>query len=51
MKEWLTRHEAMIRRWQAILAAMRNADKKDFAILFVAIRELFNLAAYATKES
>ena len=51
IKEWLTRHEIMIRRWQAILAAMRNADKRDFAILFVAIRELFDLAASTTKES
>lgn len=51
VKEWLTRHEPMIRRWQAILAAMRNADKKDFAILFVAIRELFDLTASTTKES
>ncbi len=51
VKEWLTRHEPMIRRWQAILAAMRNADKKDFAILFVAIRELFDLTANTTKES
>ncbi|MFW0044227.1 MAG: NAD-glutamate dehydrogenase [Coxiella endosymbiont of Dermacentor nuttalli] len=51
VKEWFTRHEIIIRRWQAILAAMRNTDKKDFAILFVAIRELFDLAASATKES
>lgn len=50
IKEWLTRHKSMIRRWQAILAAMRNADKKDFAILFVAIRELFDLTAANTRK-
>ncbi|QTS83910.1 NAD-glutamate dehydrogenase [Coxiella endosymbiont of Amblyomma nuttalli] len=45
INEWFTEHEPMIQRWQNILAAMRNVEKKDFAILFVAIRELFDLAA------
>lgn len=49
IKEWLTEHDPMIQRWQTILAAMRSwsAEKKDFAILFVAIRELFDLASNA----
>ncbi|WP_457766739.1 NAD-glutamate dehydrogenase [Coxiella burnetii] len=45
VKEWLAEHDPMIQRWQTILAAMRSAEKKDFAILFVAIRELFDLAS------
>ena len=47
VKEWLTEHDFMIQRWQTILAAMRSAEKKDFAILFVAIRELFDLGSNA----
>nr|WP_230206126.1 NAD-glutamate dehydrogenase [Coxiella-like endosymbiont of Amblyomma americanum] len=49
IKEWLARHDDITQRWQAILAAMHNTDEKDFAILFVAIRELFHLAANAKK--
>ncbi|QHG92607.1 NAD-glutamate dehydrogenase [Coxiella endosymbiont of Amblyomma sculptum] len=45
IKEWLIRHDPVVRRWRIILSAMRNADEKDFSILFVAIRELFDLAA------
>lgn len=45
INEWFSKHEPMIQRWQNILAAVRSAEKKDFAILFVAIRELFDLAA------
>lgn len=49
INEWFAEHEPMIQRWQNILAAIRSAEKKDFAILFVAIRELFDLAASVTK--
>ena len=49
INEWFAEHEPMIRRWKNILAAMRSAEKKDFAILFVAIRELFDLAGSVTK--
>lgn len=49
INEWFSEHEPMIQRWQNILAAMRSAEKKDFSILFVAIRELFDLAASITK--
>lgn len=45
INEWFAKHKPMIYRWQNILAATRSAEKKDFAILFVAIRELFDLAA------
>jgi glutamate dehydrogenase len=44
IKEWWTKHESQIQRWQTILTEMRSADPKDFAILFVAIRELFDLS-------
>jgi len=50
INEWFTSHEEMIQRWQMILSDIRSADKKDFAILFVAIRELFDIAARATRE-
>lgn len=49
INEWFAEHEPMIQRWQNISAAMRSAEKKDFAILFVAIRELFDLADSVTK--
>lgn len=44
IKEWWHKHEHQIRRWQSIITEMRSADAKDFAILFVAIRELFDLS-------
>lgn len=51
INEWLTKHESEIKRWHSILTEMRNADAKDFAILFVAIRELFDLSSnHAPKE-
>ena len=49
--EWLEKHAVLIERWQTILADMHSADTKDFAILFVAIRELFGLAAASAGES
>ncbi len=51
IKEWLGKHDVMIQRWQSILADMRSAETKDFAILFVAIRELFDLAAIHPSET
>lgn len=44
VKSWLTRHESQIVRWHRILSDLRSAGLQEFAILFVAIRELLDLA-------
>jgi glutamate dehydrogenase len=41
---WLEAHRDAIERWKSIIADMRSADTIEFAILFVAIRELLDLA-------
>lgn len=48
INEWLSRHENLIQRWQSILTDMRSADTKEFAILFVAIRDLLDLTETGT---
>jgi len=48
INEWLSKHETLIHRWQSILADMRSADTKEFAILFVAIRDLLDLTETGT---
>lgn len=48
INEWLAKHENLIQRWQSILADMRSADTKEFAILFVAIRDLLDLTETGT---
>lgn len=44
VNSWLVHREAQISRWHRILADLRSADAKEFAILFVALRELLDLA-------
>ena len=46
--EWLTKHKGLIKRWESILSDMRSADIKEFAILFVAVRDLLDLTRSAT---
>ncbi len=45
INEWLKKHEAKIARWNDILSHIHDSDQKDFTIFFVAIRELFDIAA------
>ena len=41
---WLEQHLPFIRRWESMLADLRNAKVRDCAIFSVAIRELLELA-------
>lgn len=41
---WLERFSDLITRWRSILIELRNEEGTDFAIVSVAIRELFDLA-------
>lgn len=43
INEWLSKHESLVQRWQSTLVDMRSIDTKEFAILFVAIRDLLDL--------
>lgn len=46
IKEWLGKNEGLIRRWNEILFDMHNnSNQKDYAILLVAFRQLFDLSA------
>lgn len=45
VKSWLERHDEQIQRWNEIIADLHSADSKEFAILFVAIRELLDLSS------
>jgi len=44
VNSWLTHRETQIARWHRILTDLRNTEAKEFAILFVALRELLDLA-------
>lgn len=44
ISEWLMNREDLTKRWQSILAQLHSTDVEEFAILFVAIRELLDLA-------
>lgn len=50
MKQWFSLHRAAIARWKSILADLRSAETPEFAIMFVAIRELIDLADISTRE-
>ncbi len=41
---WMQEHESMVSRWLDMLAGLKSADKKDYSMFTVAIRELFDLA-------
>ena len=47
---WMERHEDLITRWRCILTDLRGEETADFAIISVAIRELFDLAQAAGVE-
>jgi glutamate dehydrogenase len=44
LNAWFSQHEGLITRWKSIVTDLRSAETKEFAILFVAIRELLDLA-------
>ena len=44
LKDWFKMHERLINRWSGILLDLRHAETREFTILFVAIRELLDLA-------
>lgn len=41
---WIADNIQRIERWRSVVAEMRRCEQIDFAILFVAMRELFDLA-------
>jgi glutamate dehydrogenase len=42
--QWLDQHEALVGRWRSIVAELQGAEKQDFAMYSVAIRELLDMA-------
>lgn len=44
ISEWFERHQQAVARWNAIVADMRSSDTVEFAVLFVALKELIELA-------
>ncbi len=47
---WMEKHRGLIDRWCGVLADLRSAEIKDFAILSVATRELSDLAQTAAPD-
>ena len=45
--EWISRNQALVQRWQAMLAELRSVGAGDYAIVAVAMRELLDLAQHA----
>lgn len=48
---WLERHTDSIDRWKSIISDLRSSERKEFAILFVAIRELLDLAENSMRDN
>jgi len=45
--DWISRNQALVQRWQAMLAELRSVGAGDYAIVAVAMRELLDLAQHA----
>ncbi|MCW8886951.1 MAG: NAD-glutamate dehydrogenase [Motiliproteus sp.] len=45
---WMQQYDLMVLRWLDMLADLKNADKQDYSMFTVAIRELFDLAKGST---
>jgi glutamate dehydrogenase len=43
MEIWQQQQQDLIRRWHLMVADLRNAPNPDFAMISVALKELFNL--------
>ena len=44
---WSALHDTALQRWDVLLAEWQRTDSKDFAVLFVALRELLDLARHS----
>jgi glutamate dehydrogenase len=44
VKSWLAQHAHSIERWETMMTELKRVESKEFAILFVALRELLDLA-------
>ncbi len=44
LDDWLQEHQALVTRWQSMLAEIRNASSQEMAMFTVANRELMDLA-------
>jgi glutamate dehydrogenase len=44
INEWFAAHQSAITRWNTIIADMRAGSSVEFAVLFVALKELMDLA-------
>ena len=44
LDDWLQQHQALVSRWQGMLAEIRNASSQEMAMFTVANRELMDLA-------
>jgi glutamate dehydrogenase len=42
--QWSEDNAWLVDRWRNVLAELKNADKKEYAMYTVALRELFDLA-------
>lgn len=51
INDWFVRHHEAIERWKSIMSDMRSSEVIDFALLFVALRELIDLAEISEKSS
>lgn len=51
VKLWFSRHEDGITRWKSIISELRSSETPEFAILFVAIRELLDLAEMSMRDN
>jgi glutamate dehydrogenase len=41
-KQWMTQHKAIIERWRKVLDTLHNTATMDYAMSFIALRELAN---------
>jgi glutamate dehydrogenase len=44
IKRWIEQQHVLVERWRALLTELNAADRKEFAVYSVAIRELLDLA-------
>ncbi len=44
IKRWIEQQHGLVERWRALLTELNAADRKEFAVYSVAIRELLDLA-------
>ncbi|NVD34419.1 NAD-glutamate dehydrogenase [Marinobacter lutaoensis] len=51
VENWLQGHEAMINRWNAMLAELKGAREPEYAMFSVALRELLDLAQSTQHQS